>query len=173
MGRVSGLGKDDPRLGPFFIPFKQDAGAAIARLQDAGQQQGGDLFKGLDHFAGRETAPLGGTTEERRAETPGDQWQAGGESILTVGHPVKAGQKDQALQQFIYMAGFCLHSIPSNMIQKVVSGPNIQSPAAIRKNRTDLATQTHNPISAQSRDTACLASLTDFHAGNGGDMPGT
>jgi hypothetical protein len=59
------------------------------------------------------------------------------------------------------------------MIQKVVSGPNIQSPAAIRKNRTDLATQTHNPISAQSRDTACLASLTDFHAGNGGDIPGT
>ena len=58
-------------------------------------------------------APLGGTTEERRAETPGDQWQAGGESILTVGHPVKAGQKDQTFQQLINTVRFCLHSILS------------------------------------------------------------
>ena len=113
LGRISRLRKDDLALTPVFIPLQQNAGAAIAHLQHARQQQGGDFGKRLDHFPGRQPAPLGGTAKQVRCQQAGHQWQTGRQGILAVGHPIKAGQKDQALQQLVNTVSFCLHSILS------------------------------------------------------------
>ncbi|MNS47180.1 hypothetical protein D3C72_797010 [compost metagenome] len=96
--RVTGLGEDDLGLAPVLAPFQQDAGAAMARLQDAGQQQGGYLFEWLDDLTGGQTATFGSAAEECRAQTARDQWQTRCEGILAIGHTIKTGQKDQALQ---------------------------------------------------------------------------
>ncbi|MNP30520.1 hypothetical protein D3C76_1235960 [compost metagenome] len=98
LGRIAGLGKDHPALGPVLIPLQQDASAAVAGLQHARQQQGGDVLERLDHFTGREAATLGGAGEERGTQATGYQWQSRGQGILTVGHAIKAGQEDQAFQ---------------------------------------------------------------------------
>ncbi|MNO86644.1 hypothetical protein D3C76_780520 [compost metagenome] len=96
--RITGLGEDDLGLAPVLVPLQQDAGAALPRLQDAGQQQGRDVFEWLDHLTGGQTATLGSAAEERRTQTARDQWQARGEGILTIGYAIKTGQKDQAFQ---------------------------------------------------------------------------
>ncbi|AHX61417.1 hypothetical protein D3C75_1117420 [compost metagenome] len=70
----------------------------MARLQDAGQQQGGYLFEWLDDLTGGQTATFGSAAEECRAQTARDQWQTRCEGILAIGHTIKTGQKDQALQ---------------------------------------------------------------------------
>ncbi|MNH39448.1 hypothetical protein D3C79_1006200 [compost metagenome] len=96
--RITGLGEDDLALSPVLIPFQQDAGATIAGLQHARQQQGGYFLERLKHFASGQAATLGGAGKECRAQTAGDQRQAGRQGILAVGHAIKAGQEDQAFQ---------------------------------------------------------------------------